>query len=74
MLDEQRGVAMLMIAHQEAPETSSDDALAGEGGIDLAAGQRGAGRELEGLVARVGVELHEPGAKVESALSARAGT
>src|SRR6478672_628933 len=68
MLDEQSRVAMLMAAHQKRSRHVEGRSLAGKGGIDLAAGERSSGRELEGLVVRIGVELHEPSDEVEGCL------
>ena len=66
MIDHQRRVAMLLAAHQERAGDVERPPFAGEGRIDLAAGERGSGRELEGLVVGVGVELDQPGGEVDA--------
>ena len=64
MLDEQRRVAMLTAAHEQCAGNIEDRAFAGEAREGLAADESRTGRELEGVVARVGADLDERGTEM----------
>ena len=54
---------------RKAPEISSTEPSPAKTRIDLAAGNGGTGRELEGVVTRVGGKLDEPGGEMERILA-----
>src|SRR5262245_52873460 len=65
VLDQERGVAMLPVAQEKGAGNISRHPLARKAQIDLIARERGAGRELEGLIAGVSPKLDEPSGKVK---------
>src|SRR5512143_2728509 len=64
MLDEERGVAMLAAAQEERAGNVERRAFAGKARESLAAHDAPAGREVEGVVARVSPDLDKSGAEM----------
>ena len=52
---------MLPVAQEKGARNFGRGPLASKARVDLIAGDRGAGRELEGVVTRVGGKLDQPG-------------
>src|SRR4249920_3031192 len=64
MLDQERGVAMLLVPHQKGAGNIHRRAFAVKTGVDLIAGEPSACRELEAVVARVPLQPDEAGGKM----------
>src|SRR5688572_12000962 len=68
VLDDERRVAMLAAAHEKRAGQIETRALAGEGCVDLIAGEARSRRELEGAIASIGLDVGEPGDEMERPL------